>query len=91
MATEGSVTDEAAMSVAKNQSERRVTGSFMMLRMKSLKKELLLGIKKVVVFEVLMKFVKKFEILTIYLEFVFEGFGEETVEEAGDQIRDYML
>ena len=50
-------------------------------------KELLLGIKQVVVFEVLMKF----EILTIYLEFVFEGFVEETAEEAGDQIRDNML
>ena len=90
MATEGSATGEAAMSVAKNQSERRVTGSFMMLRMKGLK-ELLLGIKQVVVFEVLMKFVMKFEILTIYLEFVFEGFVEETAEEAGDQIRDNML
>jgi hypothetical protein len=34
MATEGSATGEAAMSVAKNQSEKRVTRNFMMLRMK---------------------------------------------------------
>lgn len=45
-----------------------------------MKKELLLGIKEVVVFEVLMKFVMRFE-----------GFVEEAVEEDCDQIRDYML